>query len=92
VIVNRTTGSGTTGAGHFWEGRIVDENERAQAHFIAAKIEIDRILAQLTNLSSTHFGVAADEVTWGHVGNLHTMVDYLKDAIESAPGGSNNAT
>ena len=68
------------------------DNEKAQSRFVASKIEIDRLLAQLTNMSVNHFGVAHDEVNWGHVGSIINVVENLKDAIESAPGGSNDAT
>lgn len=39
-------------------------NEQALDAFLAAKAEIDRLLAELTSLSSDHFHTSPDEITW----------------------------
>ena len=38
--------------------------------FIAAKTDIDAMLARLKALSSDHFETNPDEIHWGHVGTL----------------------
>lgn len=45
-------------------------NDAALDAFIAAKAEIDAMLARLAALSADHFAYGPDEVTWGHVGTL----------------------
>ncbi len=52
--------------------------------YIAKKIEIDTMLARLKALSDDHFGVAPDEVTWGHVGTLAHYAELLKRITDSA--------
>ncbi|NGQ93563.1 hypothetical protein G5V65_22075 [Rhodobacter sp. HX-7-19] len=42
-------------------------NDAALDAFIAAKIEIDAMLARLAAHSADHFGHGPDEVNWGHV-------------------------
>lgn len=46
--------------------------------FIAKKAEIDVMLERLSALRDDHFGVATDEVTWGHVGTLGHYAELLK--------------
>jgi hypothetical protein len=43
-------------------------NEDALAAFVQKKAEIDAMLSRIQTLSDEHFGLAPDEVTWGHVG------------------------
>ena len=43
-------------------------NDATLDAFIAAKIEIDAMLARLVAHSADHFGYSPDEVNWGHVG------------------------
>ena len=38
--------------------------------FIAAKAEIDTMVARLAAHSADHFGYSPEEVNWGHVGTL----------------------
>lgn len=45
-------------------------NDTALEAFIAAKTEIDAVLARLASRSADHFGHSPDEVNWGHVGTL----------------------
>jgi len=39
--------------------------------FIAAKVEIDEMLARLTALSDDHFETHSDKIQWGNVGDLN---------------------
>lgn len=57
-------------------------NENALSAFVAAKAEIDEMLKRLTEFSDDHFGVAPDEVTWGHVGNLGYLRERLREASD----------
>ncbi len=59
-------------------------NDRALAAFVAKKAEIDTMLKRLQALSDDHFGVAPDEVTWGHVGTLEHYAELLKRIADSA--------
>ena len=59
-------------------------NEDALAAFVQRKAEIDAMLSRLQGLSDEHFGVAPDEVTWGHVGSLEHHADLLKRIIDMA--------
>ena len=45
-------------------------NDAALDAFIAAKTEIDAMLARLVAHSADHFGYSPEEVNWGHVGTL----------------------
>jgi hypothetical protein len=59
-------------------------NEDALAAFAQRKAEIDAMLGRLQSLSDDHFGVAPDEVTWGHVGTLGYYAELLKRVTDSA--------
>ena len=59
-------------------------NEDALAAFVQKKAEIDAMLSRLQALSDDHFGVAPDEVTWGHVGSLGHYAELLKRVTDSA--------
>ena len=52
--------------------------------YIAKKAEIDTMLARLKTLSDDHFGVAPDDVDWGHVGTLAHYAELLKRITDSA--------
>ena len=54
--------------------------------FIGYKAEIDRILARLEELSEDHFGVAPDDITWEHVGNLQNMAARLREISDAQFG------
>lgn len=45
-------------------------NDAALDAFIAAKTEIDDMIARLVAHSADHFGYSPEEVNWGHVGTL----------------------
>ena len=62
----------------------IRSNEKAFAAFVSKKGEIDTMLARLHALSDDHFGYAADEVTWGHVGTLEHYADLLERMTDMA--------
>ena len=66
-------------------------NEDALAAFVQRKAEIDAMLARLQALSDDHFGVAPDEVTWGHVGTLEHHAELLKRITDMAFGEGEHA-
>jgi hypothetical protein len=59
-------------------------NDDALAAFVARKAEIDAMLTRLQTLSDDHFGVAPDEVTWGHVGTLGHYAELLRRITDMA--------
>lgn len=52
--------------------------------FLAHKRDIDRLLERLAALSADHFGVAPDEIDWGHVGDLEHCAAGLREISDSA--------
>ncbi len=61
-------------------------NDQALAAFVAAKTEIDRLLADLAALSADHFHASPDEVTWGHVGTANHIRERLQEVASFANG------
>ncbi len=59
-------------------------NDAALDAFIAAKAEIDALLARLAVHSADHFGYSPDEVNWGHVGTLGHYRARLREIIGMA--------
>ena len=59
-------------------------NDAALDAFIAAKIEIDVMLARLVGHSADHFGYSPDEVNWGHVGALNHYRARLREISDMA--------
>jgi hypothetical protein len=59
-------------------------NDDALAAFVQRKAEIDAMLTRLQALGDEHFGVAPDEVTWGHVGSLEHHAELLKRITDMA--------
>jgi hypothetical protein len=59
-------------------------NEEALAAFVQKKAEIDAMLSRLQALSDEHFGIAPDEVAWGHVGTLGYYAELLKRITDMA--------
>ena len=59
--------------------------------FIAAKTEIDAMLARLVARSADHFGYSPDEVNWGHVGTLEHYASLLRRITDSAFGEGEHA-
>jgi len=52
--------------------------------FIAAKTEIDAMLARLAALSADHFETHPDEINWGHVGTLNHYRAKLREISDMA--------
>ena len=65
------------------------DNGNALDAFIVRKREIDAMLQRLTAFSDDHFGVAPDEVNWGHVGSLEHAAQRLREAAGFISGGAN---
>jgi hypothetical protein len=60
------------------------DNSKAVDAFLAAKAEIDNMLARLTALSEDHFETDPDELHWGHVGTLNHYRDRLREISDAA--------
>jgi hypothetical protein len=60
------------------------DNTKALNAFIAAKAEIDAMLARLAALSADHFETSPDEIHWGHVGTLNHYRAKLREITDSA--------
>jgi hypothetical protein len=61
-------------------------NDKALAAFIAARTEIDRLLADLAALSADHFHANPDEISWGHVGTANHIRERLQEVASFATG------
>jgi hypothetical protein len=61
-------------------------NDKALAAFIAAKSEIDSLLAELAALSADHFHANPDEINWGHVGTANHIRERLQEIASFATG------
>ena len=59
-------------------------NDAALDAFIAAKTEIDVMLARLVAHSADHFGYDPEEVNWGHVGTLDYYRARLREITDMA--------
>ena len=57
-------------------------NDAALHAVIAAKTEIDDLLARLAAHSADHFGYSPDEVNWGHVGTLDHYRARLREITD----------
>ena len=59
-------------------------NDAALDAFLAAKNEIDAMLARLVAHSADHFGYSPEEVNWGHVGTLDQYLARLREITDMA--------
>jgi len=59
-------------------------NDTALDAFIAAKTEIDAMLARLAALSADHFDYCPADVNWGHVGTLNHYHARLREITDMA--------
>lgn len=59
-------------------------NDAALDAFIAAKTEIDVMLARLVAQSADHFGYSPEEANWGHVGTLYHYRACLREITDMA--------
>lgn len=64
--------------------RATATNDKALNAFIAAKTDIEAMLARLTALSNDHFETNPDEINWGDVGNLTHYASLLRQITDSA--------
>jgi hypothetical protein len=64
--------------------RRMTDNTKALDAFLAAKFEIDAMLARLAALSVDHFETSPDEIHWGHVGTLNHTRAKLREITDSA--------
>ena len=64
--------------------RRAQDNTKALDAFIAAKTEIDAMLARLQALSDDHFETSPDEIDWGHVGTLNHYRAKLREITDMA--------
>ena len=64
--------------------RRAQDNTKALDAFLAAKFEIDTMLARLAALSADHFEASPDEIHWGHVGTLNHYRAKLREITDSA--------
>lgn len=64
--------------------RRATDNSKALDAFLAAKAEIDTMLARLAAVSADHFETSPDEITWGHVGTLNHYRDRLRQISDAA--------
>ena len=60
------------------------DNSQALDAFLAAKFEIDAMLARLAALSADHFEANPDHIHWGHVGTLNLYRAKLREITDSA--------
>ena len=70
--------------------RVTDAAQALDA-FLAAKVEIDAMLARLAGLSADHFNAHPDEINWGHVGTLNHYRARLREITDSAFGEGEHA-
>ena len=71
--------------------RRATDNSKAIDAFLAAKAEIDSMLARLAALSDDHFDTHPDEIHWGHVGTVNLYRDRLREITDSAFGEGEHA-
>ena len=64
--------------------RSTTDNSKALNAFLAAKHEIDGMLARLATLSADHFETSPDEIHWGHVGDLQRYASLLREMTDIA--------
>lgn len=71
--------------------RCAKDNTRALDAFLAAKSEIDAMLARLAALCADHFGTGPDEIDRDHVGTLRHCRDRLREITDVAFGEGEHA-
>ena len=71
--------------------RRATDNSSALDAFVAAKVEIDAMLARLAALSADHFEIHPDEIDWGDVGTLNHYRAKLREITDSAFGEGEHA-
>ena len=71
--------------------RATTDNTAALNAFLAAKHEIDGMLARLKTLSDDHFDTVPDAINWGDVGTLNHYASLLRQITDSAFSGGEHA-
>ena len=64
--------------------RATATNDKALNAFLAAKREIDEMLARIKALSDDHFDTDPDAIHWGDVGTLNHYASLLRQITDSA--------
>jgi len=64
--------------------RATAPNDKALGAFLAAKKNIDHMLARIQTLSDDHFDTDPDAIHWGHVGSLNNYASLLRQITDSA--------
>ena len=64
--------------------RRATDNSKALNAFLAAKREIDGMLARIKTLSDDHFDTDPDAINWGDVGTLNHYASLLRQITDSA--------
>ena len=64
--------------------RATAPNDRALGAFLAAKRNIDHMLARIQTLSDDHFDTDPDAVHWGDVGTLSHYSSLLRQITDTA--------
>ena len=64
--------------------RAAAPNDKALNAFLAAKREIDHMLARIKTLSDDHFETNPDAIHWGDVGTLNHYASLLRQITDSA--------
>jgi len=68
-----------------------ETNDKAVAAFLTAKVQIDTMLARLTELSEDHFETHPDTINWSDVADLGRIAEVLKRATDVAFSEGENA-
>ena len=71
--------------------RRATDNAKALDAFIAAKAEIDVMLARLQALSDDHFNFDPDAVNWGSVGSICSVASDLQKITDFLFGEGEHA-
>jgi hypothetical protein len=71
--------------------RRATDNAKALDAFIAAKAEIDVMLARLQALSDDHFNFDPDAVNWGSVGSISSVESDLRKITDFLFGEGEHA-
>ena len=64
--------------------RATATNDQALNAFLAAKLQIDGMLARIKTLSDDHFDTHPGEINWGDVGTLNHYASLLRQITDSA--------
>jgi hypothetical protein len=68
------------------------DNSRAVAAFVVRKSEIDAILARLVRLSTEHFNLEPDGITWADVRTVGSYLEGLRRVSDAAFHEGEHAT